>query len=263
MIRIRNLHKRYGDRVVLHGIDADVASGEVITIVGPSGGGKSTLLRCLNYLTPFDQGSIEIAGFALRPDLGRDAAPMMRQLRAAVGMVFQDLHLFPHLSVLDNITLAARVVHKRPAADALRDARDLLDRLGLGDRGACYPSQLSGGQKQRVAIARALAQKPHVLLFDEPTSALDPALRNDVMQVMRSLARDGMTMLIVTHDAALASELADRVWTLDAGTLVDTPATRTAIRGGTGAAARSDGSHAARPAARVSTPLRSDRLPPR
>ena len=227
MIRIRNLHKRFRDRTVLHGIDADVAPGEVIAIVGASGGGKSTLLRCLNYLTPFEQGSIEIAGFTLKPDLGRDAASMMRELRAAVGMVFQELHLFPHLSVLDNITLASRVVHKRPAADALRDAHDLLDRLGLGDRGECYPAQLSGGQKQRVAIARALAQKPRVLLFDEPTSALDPRLRNDVMQVMRSLAREGMTMLIVTHDTALASELADRVWTLEAGTLVDTPASTT------------------------------------
>jgi ABC-type polar amino acid transport system ATPase subunit len=219
VIRIRDLHKRYGDRVVLHGIDADVAAGEVIAIVGPSGGGKSTLLRCLNYLTPFDQGSIEIAGFTLRPDLDRSAAAMTRELRATVGMVFQELHLFPHLSVLDNITLAARVVHKRPAAEALRDARDLLERLGLGDRGDAYPSQLSGGQKQRVAIARALAQKPRVLLFDEPTSALDPALRNDVMQVMRSLAREGMTMLVVTHDTAFASELADRVWTLDGGML--------------------------------------------
>jgi ABC-type polar amino acid transport system ATPase subunit len=221
VIRIRDLHKRFRDRAVLHGIDADVAPGEVIAIVGPSGGGKSTLLRCLNYLTPFDQGSIEIAGFTLTPDLGHGAAAMVRELRAAVGMVFQELHLFPHLSVVDNITLAARVVHKRPAAEALRDARDLLDRLGLGDRGASYPSQLSGGQKQRVAIARALAQKPRVLLFDEPTSALDPALRNDVMLVMRSLARDGMTMLVVTHDTALASELADRVWTLDSGLLAE------------------------------------------
>jgi len=228
VIRIRDLSKRYGDRAVLRGIAADVAAGEVIAIVGPSGGGKSTLLRCLNYLTPFEQGTIEIAGFTLRPELGRAAAPMIRELRAAVGMVFQDLHLFPHLSVLDNITLAARVVHKRPAAEAVRDARVLLDRLGLGDRGASYPAQLSGGQKQRVAIARALAQKPRVLLFDEPTSALDPALRKDVMEVMRSLARDGMTMLVVTHDTALASELADRVWTLEDGTLVEAAASNVA-----------------------------------
>jgi ABC-type polar amino acid transport system ATPase subunit len=227
MIRIRDLHKRYRDRVVLQGITAEVAPGEVIAIVGPSGGGKSTLLRCLNYLTPFDQGSIEIAGYTLRPDLGPAAASMIRELRAAVGMVFQELHLFPHLSVLENITLAARVVHKRPAADALRDARELLERLALGDRGDSYPFQLSGGQKQRVAIARALAQKPRVLLFDEPTSALDPGLRNDVMQVMRSLARDGMTMLVVTHDTELASELADRTWTLETGILVETAASNT------------------------------------
>ena len=221
MIRIRDLHKRFADRSVLRGIDADVAPGEVIAIIGPSGGGKSTLLRCLNYLTQFDRGSIEIAGFTLRPELGRADAPMIRELRAAVGMVFQELHLFPHLSVLDNITLAARVVHERPAADSLRDARDLLDRLGLGDRGDSYPSQLSGGQKQRVAIARALAHKPRVLLFDEPTSALDPALRSEVMEVMRSLAREGMTMLVVSHDMALAAELADRTWRLEDGTLDD------------------------------------------
>jgi len=221
VIRIRDLHKRFGDRGVLRGIDADVGRGEVIAIIGPSGGGKSTLLRCLNYLTPFDHGSIEIAGFTLRPDLGHAAAPMVRELRAAVGMVFQELHLFPHLSVLDNITLAARVVHKRPAAQTLRDARDLLERMALGDRGDSYPSQLSGGQKQRVAIARALAQKPRVLLFDEPTSALDPALRSDILQILRALAREGMTMLVVTHDIALTSELADRVWTLEDGTLAE------------------------------------------
>jgi len=221
VIQIRDLHKRFGDRGVLRGINADVAAGTVIAIVGPSGGGKSTLLRCLNYLTPFDHGSIEIAGFALRPDLGQAVATMMRELRAAVGMVFQDLHLFPHLTVLENITLAARVVHKRPAAAALRDARDLLERMGLGDRGDSYPSQLSGGQRQRVAIARALAQKPRVLLFDEPTSALDPALRSEVLQVMRSLARDGMTMLVVTHDMELTSNFADRVWTLDGGRLTE------------------------------------------
>ena len=150
---------------------------------------------------------------------------MIRELRAAVGMVFQELHLFPHLTVLDNITLAARVVHGRPAADSRRDARDLLDRLGLGDRGDSYPSHLSGGQKQRVAIARALAHKPRVLLFDEPTSALDPALRGEVIEVMRSLARSGMTMLVVSHDMALAAELADRTWTLEDGTLVETRVT--------------------------------------
>jgi len=219
VIRIRDLHKRFADRTVLRGIDADVAPGEVIAIVGPSGGGKSTLLRCLNYLTPFDRGSIEIAGFTLSPDLGPAAAPMMRELRAAVGMVFQELHLFPHLSVLDNVTLASRVVHKRSVEQTRRDARELLERLALGDRGGSYPSQLSGGQKQRVAIARALAHKPRVLLFDEPTSALDPALRGEVMQVMRSLAREGMTMVVVSHDMALASELADHIWTLEDGTL--------------------------------------------
>jgi ABC-type polar amino acid transport system ATPase subunit len=221
VIRIRDLHKRFADRCVLRGVSADVAAGEVVAIVGPSGGGKSTLLRCLNYLAPFDEGSIEIAEFTLRPGLGPTDAAMMRELRAAVGMVFQELHLFPHLTVLENITLAPRVVHGRPPAETLRTARDLLARMGLADRGDAYPSQLSGGQKQRVAIARALAQQPRVLLFDEPTSALDPALRSEVVQVMRSLARDGMTMLVVTHDTALTSELADRVWTLDTGVLAE------------------------------------------
>jgi len=226
VIRIRDLHKRYGERVVLRSVEADVAPGEVIAVVGPSGGGKSTLLRCLNYLTPFEHGSIDIAGFTLRPGLGKSDAAMVRELRAAVGMVFQELHLFPHLTVLDNITLAARVVHERPVADARREASELLERLGLGDRGASYPYQLSGGQKQRVAIARAMAQQPRVLLFDEPTSALDPALRGELLEVMRALARDGMTMVVVTHDTALASALADRIWTLDGGRLSE-PLTNT------------------------------------
>jgi len=222
MITVKNLVKWHGKTEVLKGITLSVSKGDVHAIIGPSGGGKSTLLRCLNYLTPFEQGTIEIAGFTLRPDLGPAAAPMIRELRAAVGMVFQELHLFPHLTVLDNITLAPHLVHKRPPAEAVRDAKQLLDRLGLGDRGNSYPSQLSGGQKQRVAIARAMAQKPRVLLFDEPTSALDPALRSEVLEVMRLLARDGMTMIVVTHDMALTAELANRIWTLDAGALSET-----------------------------------------
>ena len=226
MIAVEKLEKRFEARTVLAGVSVRFEKGKVSSLVGPSGGGKSTLLRCLNYLESFDEGEIEIARVRLAPAM-RDHAPL-RALRTSVGMVFQQFNLFPHLTALDNITLAARVVHKRPAAEAVRDARDLLERLGLGDRAASYPAQLSGGQKQRVAIARALAQKPRVLLFDEPTSALDPALRKDVMEVMRSLAREGMTMLVVTHDTALASELANRVWSLEGGILVQPAASKSA-----------------------------------
>jgi ABC-type polar amino acid transport system ATPase subunit len=224
VIRIRGIHKSYEGRSVLRGIDAEVAPATTVAIVGPSGGGKSTLLRCLNYLQPFEQGTIEIAGFTLRPGMGAESRATIRQLRSAVGMVFQEFHLFPHLTVLENITLAARVVGRRPAHLALRDARLLLERLDLADRGDCYPAQLSGGQKQRVAIARALAHMPRVLLFDEPTSALDPELRAEVVEVMRSLGRDGITMLVVTHELSLFSPLASQVWTVERGALRVRPA---------------------------------------
>jgi ABC-type polar amino acid transport system ATPase subunit len=223
VIRIRGLHKYYDARVVLGGIDADVAAGTTVAIVGPSGEGKSTLLRCLNYLNAFEQGTVEIAGFTLRPGMGAESRATIRQLRSAVGMVFQEFHLFPHMTVLDNVTLAARVVGKRPARLAQRDARRVLERLALGDRCDAYPNQLSGGQKQRVAIARALAHKPKVLLFDEPTSALDPSLRAEVVEVVRSLGRDGMTMLVVTHELSLFAPIASQVWTVDRGGLRAAP----------------------------------------
>src|SRR5580692_10554945 len=217
MIRIRALHKRFGPRVALDGIDADVGERECIAVVGPSGCGKSTLLRCLNALAPFDEGTIDVAGFSLAGGPGADRSKA-RALREVVGMVFQDLHLFPHLTALQNVTLAPRVVAGRSKAEAERAGRELLARVGLADRGHSYPSELSGGQKQRVAIARALAMPLRVLLLDEPTSALDPAMREEVREVVRSLARESaLTLVLATHEMRLASELADRVWVMKEG----------------------------------------------
>ncbi len=221
MISVRSLSKRHGTRMVLENVTAEVAKGETIAIVGPSGGGKSTLLRCLNYLESFDGGEIEVAGITLRPGMGSREASTLRQLRTRVGMVFQQFNLFPHLSVLDNITLAPRVVRAKPSADAVRHARELLDRVGLGDRGASFPHELSGGQQQRVAIARALAQEPAVMLFDEPTSALDPEMRDEVMGVVKDLATGGMTMLVVTHEMQFATDIATRVWVIEGGTIAE------------------------------------------
>jgi len=218
VISVRGLSKRHGERVVLAGIDATVTRGETIAIVGPSGGGKSTLLRCLNYLEPFDAGAVEIAGFALRPHMGVRDRETLRRLRTKVGMVFQQFNLFPHLTALDNITLAPRVVRK---VDAAAKAHELLARVGLADRAGAYPHELSGGQQQRVAIARALAQEPEVMLFDEPTSALDPEMRDDVMEVIQSLAAGGMTMLVVTHEMHFAHDVASRVWVIDRGTIIE------------------------------------------
>jgi ABC-type polar amino acid transport system ATPase subunit len=227
VISVRKLSKRHGARVVLADLSADVARGETIAIVGPSGGGKSTLLRCLNYLESFDAGSIEIAGVALVPAMPRGDGERLRTLRAKVGMVFQQFNLFPHLTALGNITLAPRVVRKLARDASERRARELLERVGLGDRADAYPHELSGGQQQRVAIARALAQDPDVMLFDEPTSALDPEMRDEVIAVMRDLARAGMTMLVVTHEMRLASEVASRVWVIDRGAIAeDGPAAR-------------------------------------
>ena len=221
MISVRTLCKRHGEREVLKDISADVARGEIIAIVGPSGGGKSTLLRCLNYLEAFDQGTIEIAGLTLVPGMGARERPLLRTLRLAVGMVFQQFNLFPHLTALENITLAPRVVRGKPVFDAAERAQALLTRVGLGDRGGAFPHELSGGQQQRVAIARALAQDPEVMLFDEPTSALDPEMRDEVTAVIRDLADAGMTMLVVTHEMQLAHDVATRVWVIDRGTIVE------------------------------------------
>jgi ABC-type polar amino acid transport system ATPase subunit len=206
---------------VLRDVSAEVVKGETIAVVGPSGGGKSTLLRCLNYLESFDSGEISIAGVTLRPGMDARDNERLRALRTKVGMVFQQFNLFPHLTAEQNITLAPRVVRKLAADAAAKRARELLERVGLEDRARSYPHQLSGGQQQRVAIARALAQDPEVLLFDEPTSALDPEMRDEVMTVIRDLATGGMTMLVVTHEMQFAKDIASRVWVIDRGTIAE------------------------------------------
>jgi ABC-type polar amino acid transport system ATPase subunit len=220
MIRIRGLAKSFAGRGALAGVDADVREGECVAIVGASGCGKSTLLRCLNALESFDEGTVDVAGFALTAGATANRA-RVRALRESVGMVFQEFHLFPHLTALQNVTLAPRVVAGRTAAEADTRGRDLLARVGLADRVGAYPHQLSGGQKQRVAIARALAMPLRVLLLDEPTSALDPDMREEVREVLRVLAGESaLTMVLVTHEMRLASELADRVWSMRAGRIV-------------------------------------------
>jgi polar amino acid transport system ATP-binding protein len=222
VISVRTLCKRHGDRRVLHQVTAQVGKAETIAIVGPSGGGKSTLLRCLNYLETFDEGSVEIAGFQLVPRmLGAAAQTTLRAMRTKVGMVFQQFNLFPHLTALDNITLAPRVVKRAERERSEARALELLDKVGLRDRAGAYPHELSGGQQQRVAIARALAQDPEVMLFDEPTSALDPEMRDDVMEVMKELSAGGMTMLVVTHEMQFAHDIATRVWVIDKGTIAE------------------------------------------
>jgi ABC-type polar amino acid transport system ATPase subunit len=222
MIRITGLHKAFAGSPVLGGIDASVEEGKIIALLGASGSGKSTLLRCLNGLEAFDRGSVEIDGFCLQP--GTHEPRLLQALRCKVGMVFQEFHLFSHLSVLDNVTLAPRVVRRMPRVEAETQGRALLATVGLAERADAMPRQLSGGQKQRVAIARALAQGVRVLLLDEPTSALDPELREEVREVLRRVARGahdsagkGLTILLVTHEHALAEELADEIWTLAAG----------------------------------------------
>ena len=220
MIRIRGLRKAFGAHAVLRGIDADVEAGRIVAVVGPSGCGKSTLLRCLNGLATFEQGSVAIAGFALAP--GRTEARDLQSLRAKVGMVFQEFHLFAHLSVLENVTLAQRLVLRREKGEAKERARALLAEVGLDDRVDAYPHQLSGGQKQRVAIARALALPLDVLLLDEPTSALDRGMREEVRATLRDVAsRTKLTMLLVTHDMRLARSLARDAWIMKDGQIAE------------------------------------------
>jgi ABC-type polar amino acid transport system ATPase subunit len=219
IVKVRGLQKSFGARQVLRGIDAGVGRGETIALVGPSGGGKSTFLRCLNGLTSFDAGTVEIAGLTLAPRTRPDAHAL-RPLRARVGMVFQGFHLFPHLTALENVSLAPMQVKREARAVAEQKAGALLQRVGLGDRGGARPAQLSGGQQQRVAIARALAMEPEVLLLDEPTSALDPEMRGEVLAVLRDLS-GSCTMLVVTHEMSFARNVASRIWVFDDGRLVE------------------------------------------
>ncbi|KAB2343468.1 amino acid ABC transporter ATP-binding protein [Actinomadura rudentiformis] len=216
MVEIRDLHKSFGNLEVLKGIDFTVDRGQVICVIGPSGSGKSTLLRCVNLLEEPTKGTVLVDGADLTdPDIDIDAA------RRQIGMVFQQFNLFPHLKVLDNLTIAQRRVLKRGKAEAVRVARENLAKVGLEDKANSYPAQLSGGQQQRVAIARSLSMDPDLMLFDEPTSALDPELVGDVLTVMRKLAQDGMTMLVVTHEMAFARDVADRVVFMDGGVIVE------------------------------------------
>jgi polar amino acid transport system ATP-binding protein len=215
-IDVQDLHKSFGDNEVLKGIDFHVNRGEVVCVIGPSGSGKSTLLRCVNLLEEPTAGKIFVSGVEVTdPDVDID------RVRRKIGMVFQQFNLFPHLSVLDNLTIAQRRVLGRGKAEAQKVALQNLERVGLADRGDAYPAQLSGGQQQRVAIARSLSMGPDLMLFDEPTSALDPELVGDVLAVMRQLADDGMTMLVVTHEMSFAREVATRVVFMDDGVVVE------------------------------------------
>ncbi|HSC93323.1 MAG TPA: amino acid ABC transporter ATP-binding protein [Gaiellaceae bacterium] len=216
LIRLEQVRKSFGDNLVLDGIDLEVAVGEVLTVIGPSGSGKSTLLRCVNLLEPLDSGRIFLEG----DEITRRGANVTA-IRQRIGIVFQQFNLFPHLKVLDNLTLAARRIRKVPRAEAEERAQELLASVGLADKERQYPHQLSGGQQQRVAIARALMMEPHVMLFDEVTSALDPELVGEVLVVMRDLARDGMTMMVVTHEMQFAREVGDRVVFMDEGRIVE------------------------------------------
>ncbi|MBB3949944.1 amino acid ABC transporter ATP-binding protein [Aureimonas jatrophae] len=226
VVRARNVHKAFDRLEVLKGIDLDVAPGETVVILGPSGSGKSTFLRCLNHLEAIDRGSIEVDGeqIGYRWHRGRLEALSERATtlqRRRIGMVFQQFNLYPHMTALENIIEAPIGVHGERRAEAVRHARELLDRVGLGAKADSYPAQLSGGQQQRVAIARALAIRPRLMLFDEPTSALDPELVGEVLATMRDLAGRGMTMIVVTHEIGFAREAADRVVFMDGGHIVE------------------------------------------
>jgi len=215
IIRIKQIHKHFGKVHALRGISLDVAKGEVVLIIGPSGSGKSTLLRCINRLEEFDEGSIVVDGIPL------DTAENINAVRTEVGIVFQQFNLFPHLSVIDNLTLAQRVIRKRDKDEARHISMELLKKVGIPEKAENYPLQLSGGQQQRVAIARALAMNPKIMLFDEPTSALDPEMIQEVLDVMLTLAKEGMTMVVVSHEMGFARAAADRAILMDEGQIIE------------------------------------------
>ncbi len=215
-VEIRGLHKTFGKNEVLKGIDCDIHAGEVVCVIGPSGSGKSTFLRCINCLEEPTAGTVKVDG-----NIMDENAKNIDELREDVGMVFQHFNLFPHLTVMENLTIAPTLRKKMDADEAKRVGMELLERVGLADKADAKPNSLSGGQKQRVAIARALAMKPGLMLFDEPTSALDPEMVGEVLDVMRSLAKEGMTMVVVTHEMGFARQVADRVLFIDQGVIAE------------------------------------------
>lgn len=216
MIEVNNLHKYFGELEVLRGINASIAKGEVVCVIGPSGSGKSTFLRCLNLLEEPTKGEVFLDGVSIA-----EHKKDIDKLRQKTGMVFQQFNLFPNMTVIENIMLAPRKVLKKSAEDARQRAEELLTRVGLSEKADQYPNRLSGGQKQRVAIARALAMDPEIMLFDEPTSALDPEMVGEVLEVMKQLAREGMTMVVVTHEMAFAREVSNRVLYMDEGIIYE------------------------------------------
>ncbi|WP_147821766.1 amino acid ABC transporter ATP-binding protein [Salidesulfovibrio onnuriiensis] len=216
MISFKNVNKWFGDLHVLKNVSLDIQKGEVVVVCGPSGSGKSTMIRCINRLEPIQQGNILVDGMDVS-----DPKTNMTLLRAEVGFVFQSFNLYPHMTVLDNITLAPIMVRHMPRGEAEAIAMKLLHKVNIPDKANSFPTQLSGGQQQRVAIARGLAMQPKIMLFDEPTSALDPEMINEVLDVMKSLAREGMTMICVTHEMGFAREVADRVIFMDGGQLIE------------------------------------------
>jgi polar amino acid transport system ATP-binding protein len=215
IIHIDQIHKYFGHVHALRGVSLDIYKGEVVVVIGPSGSGKSTLLRCINRLEEFDQGQIVVDGITL------DSAENINAVRTEVGMVFQQFNLFPHLSVLENVTLAQTVVRKRNPTEAKKTGMQLLEKVGIPEKAHVYPLQLSGGQQQRVAIARALAMNPKIMLFDEPTSALDPEMIQEVLDVMLALAKEGMTMVVVSHEMGFARAAANRAILMDEGQIIE------------------------------------------
>jgi polar amino acid transport system ATP-binding protein len=216
MISFKNVNKWFGDLHVLNNINLEVAKGEVVVVCGPSGSGKSTLIRCINRLEPIQEGELIVDGMKVH-----DKKTNMTALRAEIGFIFQQFNLYPHMTALENVTLAPMKVRKFKKTEAYELGEKILDRVGLGDRVKNHPAQLSGGQQQRVAIARGLCMRPKIMLFDEPTSALDPEMINEVLDVMRDLAQEGMTMMVVTHEMGFAREVANRVVFMDDGKIIE------------------------------------------